>query len=85
MRRFVELRAAGWSYARIAAELNVSKPTLLQWHRSLQADIEERARNEVSAKSALIRETGVSLKSKRNAFNTASEGVRDLISFLASR
>jgi len=52
---------------------------------SLQADIEERARKEVSAKSALIRETGVSLKSKRNAFNTASEGVRDLISFLASR
>jgi 4-hydroxybenzoyl-CoA reductase subunit beta len=51
---------------------------------SLQGEIEERARKEVSAKSALIRETAVSLKSKRNAFNIASEGVRELLLFLAS-
>lgn len=51
---------------------------------SLQGEIEERARKEVSAKSALIRETAVPLKSKRNAFSIASEGVRELLSFLAS-
>jgi CO/xanthine dehydrogenase FAD-binding subunit len=51
---------------------------------SLQGEIEERARKEASAKSALIRETAVSVKSKRNAFNIASEGVRQLLSFLAS-
>jgi 4-hydroxybenzoyl-CoA reductase subunit beta len=51
---------------------------------SLQGEIEEQARKEVSAKSALIRETAVSLKSKRNAVEIASEGVRELLSFLAS-
>jgi 4-hydroxybenzoyl-CoA reductase subunit beta len=51
---------------------------------SLQGEIEERARKEVSAKSALIRETAVSLKSKRNAFDIASEGVRELLSFIAA-
>ena len=51
---------------------------------SLQGEIEDRARKEVGARSALIRETAVSLKSKRNAFEIASEGVRELFSFLAS-
>jgi 4-hydroxybenzoyl-CoA reductase subunit beta len=51
---------------------------------SLQGEIEDRARKEISAKSALIRETAVSLKTKRNAFDIASEGVRELLSFLAS-
>jgi orotate phosphoribosyltransferase-like protein len=27
--RFIHLRAQGWSFARIATELNVSKPTLV--------------------------------------------------------
>jgi transcriptional regulator with XRE-family HTH domain len=31
--RFIELRAQGWSFARLAAELNVSKPTLINWSR----------------------------------------------------
>lgn len=51
---------------------------------SLQGEIEERARKEASAKSALIRETGVSLKSKRNAFDIASQVVRELFTFLAA-
>ena len=37
--RFVELRAAGRSYADIAAELKVSKQTLITWSRSLQLEI----------------------------------------------
>ena len=36
VQRFVELRSQGWSFARIATELNVSKPTLIQWSRKHQ-------------------------------------------------
>jgi hypothetical protein len=31
--QFIGLRAQGWSFARIAAELDVSKPTLIHWSR----------------------------------------------------
>ncbi|HSU55381.1 MAG TPA: hypothetical protein VLT36_15100 [Candidatus Dormibacteraeota bacterium] len=31
--RFIDLRAQGWPFARIATELNVSKPTLINWSR----------------------------------------------------
>lgn len=33
VQRFIELRAQGWSYARLMAELNVTKPTLIAWSR----------------------------------------------------
>ena len=52
---------------------------------SLQEEIKEQARKEVSKKSALIRETGVSLKSKRNAFNIVSDVLSELFTFLAPR
>jgi orotate phosphoribosyltransferase-like protein len=29
VQRFIELRAQGWTYARLMTELNVSKPTLI--------------------------------------------------------
>jgi len=38
--RFIQLRASGWSFARIAAEINVSKPTLIQWSRTYQFEIQ---------------------------------------------
>jgi len=38
-RRFVELRAKGYSYARIAKELRVSKGTLTAWNIELEAEI----------------------------------------------
>src|SRR5262245_27244255 len=38
--RFVHLRAEGWSFARIADELEVSKPTLINWSRRFQFDIQ---------------------------------------------
>jgi hypothetical protein len=38
--RFVFLRAEGWSFARIAEELQVSKPTLINWSRKFQFDIQ---------------------------------------------
>jgi hypothetical protein len=36
---FVELRAQGLSFDKIAAELGVSKPTLLQWNREFSREI----------------------------------------------
>jgi transcriptional regulator with XRE-family HTH domain len=37
--RFLELRAQGWSLARIATEIGVSKPTLIQWQRQFEREI----------------------------------------------
>jgi hypothetical protein len=39
VQRFIELRSQGWPFARIAAELNVSKPTLINWSRKHQFQI----------------------------------------------
>lgn len=39
-RQFIELRSQGWSFSRIAAELNVSKPTLIAWSRKFQYEIQ---------------------------------------------
>lgn len=40
IRRFIELRAGGWTYARLMTELNVSKPTLIAWSRKHQFEIQ---------------------------------------------
>ena len=40
VRRFIELRAAGWSFTRVSTELNVSKPTLITWSRQHQFEIQ---------------------------------------------
>jgi len=40
VQRFIELRAQGWSYARLMAELNVTKPTLIAWSRKHQFTIQ---------------------------------------------
>jgi hypothetical protein len=39
VRRFIELRADGWSFSKIAAELKVSKPTLIGWSRKHHFEI----------------------------------------------
>ena len=39
VQRFIELRSQGWPFARIATELNVSKPTLINWSRKHQFQI----------------------------------------------
>jgi hypothetical protein len=41
VQRFIELRAQGWTYARLMTELNVSKPTLIAWSRKHQFTIQE--------------------------------------------
>ncbi len=38
--RFICLRAQGWTFDRIAAELKVSKPTLIGWSRQHQFEIQ---------------------------------------------
>src|SRR5437660_4223812 len=38
--RFVELRSQGWSFNRIAAELNVSKSTLINWSRKFRFELQ---------------------------------------------
>jgi hypothetical protein len=40
VQRFIELRASGWTYARLITELNVSKPTLIAWSRKHQFQIQ---------------------------------------------
>ena len=40
IQRFVQLRAQGLPFAKIAAELNVSKPTLIEWSRQHQFEIQ---------------------------------------------
>lgn len=42
VQKFVELRAQGWSFARIAAELGVAKSTLTEWSRKFRFDIHNR-------------------------------------------
>jgi transposase len=37
--RFIFMRSQGWSFNRIAVELNVSKPTLIKWSRQHQFEI----------------------------------------------
>ncbi len=39
--RFIELRAKGYSYARISRTLHVSKPTLLKWTGELSGQLAE--------------------------------------------
>jgi len=40
IQQFITLRAQGWSFARIAESLKVSKPTLIQWGRRHQFEIQ---------------------------------------------
>ena len=38
--KFVERRAQGWSFVRIASELGVAKSTLVEWSRQLRFEIQ---------------------------------------------
>jgi len=40
MDRFIELRAEGWSYAKISAEIGVSKKTLIDWDKKWKNEID---------------------------------------------
>jgi hypothetical protein len=42
VQKFTELRAQGWSFARIATELGVAKSTLTEWSRKFRFEIHNR-------------------------------------------
>ena len=44
--QFLDLRAQGWSFARIADHLHVSKPTLLDWSHKHQSELEAMQANQ---------------------------------------
>src|SRR5258705_12259598 len=44
--QFLNLRAQGWSFARIADHLHVSKPTLLDWSRKHQSELQAMQANQ---------------------------------------
>jgi hypothetical protein len=42
VQKFIELRAQGWSFVRIAAELGAAKSTLTEWSRKFRFEIHNR-------------------------------------------
>ena len=48
-RKFVELRAQGRSFSRIATELNVARRTLIDWSRKFQFEIQNQRAIELEA------------------------------------
>src|SRR6476659_2911983 len=42
VQKFIEFRAQGWSFARIATELSVAKSTLIDWSRKFRFEIQNR-------------------------------------------
>lgn len=47
--RFVELRAKGWTLARIAAELHIAKGTAVEWERQHRTEITDLRSLEIEA------------------------------------
>ncbi len=77
--RFVALRAEGRSFARIAGELNVSKPTLINWSRKFQFEIQnQRAINLESLQEKW-------LASREARVNTLGEQLHKVETELAKR
>ena len=79
VQRFIELRASGWTYARLMAELNVSKPTLIAWSRKFQFQIQNLKVIEMEA----LRERW--LASTTSRVNALGEQLRKIDAELAQR
>jgi predicted transcriptional regulator len=47
--RFIELRAKGWSFDKIAKEIGKAKQTLIDWSKELQDEIANRKASELEA------------------------------------
>jgi len=79
--RFVELRAKGYSYARIAEELGVSKGTLVNWNTELEGQIAQVRTVELEALQEeffLLKEGRIRLIGKQLKAIQAEIGSRDL-------
>jgi hypothetical protein len=77
--RFIELRARGWTYARLITELNVSKPTLIAWSRKHQFQIQNLKAIELEA----LQEKW--LASTTDRVNALGEQLRQVEAELATR
>ena len=77
--RFVFLRSQGWSFARIAEDLKVSKPTLINWSRKFQFDIQNQRAINVEA----LQEKWLSTRDVR--VNALGENLRKVEAELAKR
>ncbi len=79
--RFVVLRAKGYSYARIARELTVSKGTLAAWNAELEAEIAKAKAVELEAlqeEFSLLKEGRIRLIGEQLKAIQAEIGKRDL-------
>jgi hypothetical protein len=79
VQRFIELRAQGWTYARLMVELNVTKPTLIAWSRKYQFEIQNLHAIELEA----LREKW--LASTTDRVNALGEQLRRIQSELEKR
>ena len=52
--RFIFTRSQGWSFNKIAVELNVSKPTLIKWGRQHQFEIQNLRATETEALAEIV-------------------------------
>ena len=77
--RFVFLRSQGWSFARIAEELKISKPTLINWSRKFQFDIQNQRAINIEA----LQEKWLSSRDVR--VNALGEQLRKVEAELAKR
>jgi hypothetical protein len=79
VQRFIELRAQGWTYARLITELNVSKPTLIAWSRKHQFQIQNLKAIELEA----LREKWLASTAER--VNALGDQLRQVDAELAQR
>ena len=78
--RFVELRAKGWSYDRIARELRASKQTLINWSKEYSLQISNLRNIEIEAlqeKFCLLKEQRIELFGKKLKTNNEELDKRD--------
>ena len=79
VQRFIELRAQGWTFARLVSELGVSKPTLIAWSRKHQFQIQNLKAIELEALSEKW------LTSTTDRVNALGEQLRRVEAELAAR
>jgi hypothetical protein len=77
--RFVFLRAEGWSFARIAEEMKISKPTLIKWSRKFQFEIQ----NQRAINAEALQEKWLSTREAR--VQALGEHLRRIETELANR
>ena len=71
-RKFVELRAIGYTYDELCAKLNITKPTSIAWGKKFASQIDE-AQNYY-----LLKRSGVEILKKEDTFFIYRENLRRL-------